>query len=79
MDEFAHVIIDEFKDYNVLQWVSCEQDHKDGGIHYHYAIKLDRVKRWKAVRQNLQDKYIICVNFSDHHDNYLRSCYNYLL
>lgn len=77
MDEFAHVIINEFKDCNVLQWVSCEEDHKDGGIHYHCAIKLDRVKRWKAVRQNLQDKYKICVNFSDHHENYYRA-YKYV-
>ena len=75
--EFVSIVTDEFKDCEVLQWVCCEEKHADGNSHYHLAIKLDRVKRWKAVRQRLQDKYNICVNFSDHHNNYY-TAYKYL-
>ena len=49
----------------------AEENHLDGlSTHYHLALKLDRVKRWKAVRKSLEVKYGICVNFSDHHSNY---------
>jgi len=68
---FARMVGEEFKDCSVERWASCEEPHEEtGGSHYHLALKLDRVKRWKAVRQRLEAKYQFCVNFSDHHSNY---------
>ena len=77
-DEFAQMVCNEFLDCRVTQWVCCEEDHLEtSGTHYHLALKLDRVKRWKSVRQKLQDKYNFCVNFSDHHSNYY-TAYRYV-
>ena len=64
------LVTEEFKDCVVGQWACSEEKYKDGGSHYHLCIKLDRIKRWKLVRQHIQAKYNICVNFSDHHTNY---------
>ena len=76
-EEFSNMVREEFKGCRVERWACCEEDHETEGTHYHLAIKLDRVKRWKMVRQSIQDKYDICVNFSDHHSNYY-SAYNYV-
>lgn len=76
-EEFATMVVEEFKDCNVIQWICAEEKHQESGTHYHLAIKLDRVKRWKAVRQRLEEKYKVCVNFSDHHNNYY-TAYKYV-
>ena len=71
------LLIEEFKDCIVEQWACSEEKHKDGGSHYHLCIKLDRINGRKLVRQRIQARYNICVNFSDHHTNYY-STYKYV-
>jgi hypothetical protein len=40
-EEFAEALVLAFsKDNNIIQWCCCLEDHKDGGKHYHVAIKL---------------------------------------
>ena len=68
--EFAAMVTEEFQDCQVLQWVCCKENHEDGGEHYHLAVKLDRVKRWKMVRHRIAEKYGINVHFSGRHNNY---------
>ena len=76
-ERFAEVISNEFT--GVRQWVCCEELHADNeSSHYHLAIKLDRVKRWKLVRQRIQNNYGICINFSDDHNNYY-TAYRYVV
>ena len=29
-----------------LQWVCSKEEHRNGGVHFHLAVKLDRPKRW---------------------------------
>ena len=30
----------------IVQWVCFQEKHRNGGLHYHMAIKLDRCQRW---------------------------------
>ncbi|XP_072021057.1 uncharacterized protein [Amphiura filiformis] len=54
----------------VLQWVCAQEEHADGGLHYHMAIKLDRLQRWLRVKHNLEETHEIVVHFSSTHVNY---------
>jgi len=76
-EEFAKLVTGEFKDCKIEQWVCAEEKHNDGGSHFHLALKLDRIKRWKQVRTRIQERYKICVNFSEHHSNYYNA-YTYV-
>ena len=79
--EFAELIVYAFKECSrskILQWVSSEEMHQDGGKHFHMAMKLERKTPWLAVRNFLDDNHGIKVNFSDAHTNYF-SAYNYVV
>lgn len=76
-EEFAALVTEEFQGCEIVQWVCSEERHKDGGFHYHLAVKLDRVKRWRMVRDRLDKNYGVKVNFSDRHSNYY-SAYKYV-
>ena len=54
----------------VVQWVCAQEKHTDGGVHYHMAIKLDRVQRWLRVKHNLERAHDIVVHFSSVHSSY---------
>ena len=75
-DSFAVVVLDSFlnDDPNaqgkVVQWVCSQESHKDGGNHYHMAVKLDRSRRWLKVRNYADSKHGVKLNFSSTHDNY---------
>lgn len=71
-ETFSRAVLDAFSQTpaNVLYWVCAKETHEDGGYHYHLAIKLDRVQRWRNVKRHLQDRYHIVVNFSNSHANY---------
>ena len=75
-DSFAVVVLDSFlnDDPNaqgkVVQWVCSQESHKDGGNHYHMAVKLDRSRRWFKVRNYADSKHGVKLNFSSTHDNY---------
>ena len=43
---------------------------KNGGNHYHVALKLTGPKRWKSVEKSITSSEGIVVNFSAEHDNY---------
>jgi hypothetical protein len=47
-----------------------EEQHQNGGRHFHMAIKLNTKSRWLRARNYIDEKHGIKVNFSDHHDNY---------
>jgi hypothetical protein len=71
-DSFAQIIVEAFGQTpaSVVQWVCSKERHQDGAIHYHVAIKLDRLQRWLTVKKYLEDNYFIVVNFSATHVNY---------
>ena len=78
---FAQIILDAWNDSclsKIIQWVVSEEMHQDGGKHFHMALELDKKTRWLAVRNFLDMRHGIKVNFSDKHDNYF-SAYKYVV
>ena len=71
-ETFSHAVLNAFQNTpaQTVQWVCAQEQHEDGGIHFHMAIKLDRVQRWLRVKQRLQEEYDIIVHFSSAHVNY---------
>lgn len=78
---FAEAVRNEF-DYGrsvvkVEHWACCLEKHQDGiSWHYHCCVKLNGVKRWMEVKERLNQRYGIVVNFQAH-DFYL-SAYRYV-
>ena len=73
---FAEVIVDTFNNADpkisnrVLQWVCSQEQHGDWGIHYHMAVKLERNGRWLKIRNYVDEKHGMKINFSSNHTNY---------
>ena len=69
---FAEAVVEEFEnaEARVRQWTCSQENHQDGGKHFHMAVKLDRQKRWVKVRNNIAEYHGIQVHFSDKHTNY---------
>ncbi|KAJ8050579.1 hypothetical protein HOLleu_03834 [Holothuria leucospilota] len=73
-DDFAQMILAAFISQTTaepLHWVCSQEAHQDGGTHYHMAIKLNKIYRWRKVRDHLASEQGIQLHFSDiHHDYY---------
>ena len=68
---FVDCILEAFSQRNENQashpehWSCCMEDHRDGGKHYHLAIKLSAPKRWNAAKNYVRQKHGITLHFSD--------------
>ena len=62
----------------VKHWSCCLEEHKNGGLHFHLAIKLDRNQRWISSKTYLIDVYGISVHYSNRHYNYY-SAWRYVM
>ena len=73
-ESFGQDVVDSFNSgeskVKVLYWACCLESHQNGGDHYHLALKLSGSKRWKSVKDYMQNIKGIVVNFSDTHQNY---------
>ena len=70
---FADVVVNSFgceTETPVVQWACCLEQHRNGGYHFHIAVKLQRCKRWLPSKSYLTQQYSISVHFSSSHDNY---------
>ena len=87
-ESFAKAVLHgwEYRGIRVVQWVVSLEAHADNEVlssdisnsyHYHMAIKLRKRARWLQVRNFLDEKYGIQVNFSDRHNTYY-SAYSYV-
>lgn len=78
-EAFAQLVVDAFSSQttaNALQWVCSEEEHQNGGTHYHLAVKLDKVQRWVKVRNYIDTAHGLKLHFSDaHHDYFSAWCY----
>ncbi|KAL9978525.1 hypothetical protein ACROYT_G016051 [Oculina patagonica] len=85
---FSEAVLEAWQNrgIRVLQWVVSLEAHADSDsqsndinnrYHYHMALKLSKRARWFQVRQFLDEKYGIKVNFSDKHNTYY-SAYRYV-
>ena len=75
-EHFANLILEGFHktDTNakvsVIQWACSREAHCNGGFHYHMVVKLSARRRWLKIRNYLDGKYSVKVNFSSRHNNY---------
>ena len=75
-ESFALVVLDSFQNADltsktkVVQWVCSQERHKNGQIHYHMAVKLDRNRRWLTVRNYADKKHGLKLNFSGNNAKY---------
>ena len=79
--EFAHLIVEAWhacSRSNIIQWVVCLESHETSGNHFHMAIKLSSPARWLKIRNFVDKKYGIKLNFSDSHTNYY-TAYEYVV
>ena len=58
-------------------WACSRDEHQNDGFHYHCALKLTGCKKWLSVKNRIEEKHGIQVNFSDKHNFYL-SAYRYV-
>ena len=75
-EEFSRLVLDSFQNSDpctrsqVVQWVCSQEYHRDGSIHFHMAVKLSVRRRWLRVRNYLDHRHGVKVNFSNNHCNY---------
>lgn len=69
---FVSLIVGAFNicGIDIVNWVCSKENHTEGGFHYHMAVKLSQRRRWLSVRNWLQERYHVRVNFSNNHNNY---------
>ena len=69
---FGAAVIQAFGANNVDYFVVGKEPHKEGGYHYHVALRLNKAMRW-----NLNENYGVNVNFSVSSDMYV-GAYRYV-
>lgn len=72
-ESFVMAVLDAFMTRNIpiISWVCAKEDHRiTQGFHYHMSVRLSERRRWVQVRNALQQRHGINVNFSNRHDNY---------
>lgn len=77
-EAFAEMFVDAFGQDVVKQWVCGCERHQDGGLHFHLALKLNRMRRWKHVKQYISLRHGVVVNFQAFHTNYY-DAYKYVI
>ena len=83
-ESFSLAILEAWQHFGIriLHWVVCSEAHSNNNgcasddninmnlYHFHMAVKLAKRGRWLQVRNYLDEKYGIQVNFSDNHSSY---------
>lgn len=77
---FAEYIIKHFhrgtSQVRIIQWVCSKEQHKEGGFHYHMAMKLNGIKKWYGPWRAMYEDNVV-ISFSESHDYYI-SAYRYV-
>ena len=90
-ESFSSAILEAWQHFGIriLHWVVCIEAHSNNNgcasgddnnmnlYHFHMAVKLAKRGRWLQVRNYLDEKYGIQVNFSDNHSSYY-TAYRYV-
>lgn len=69
---FANAVVNAFQNCpaQLQQWVCSMEKHRNGGTHFHMAVKMDRNVRWLQLKNALEEQHGIIVHFSCAHYNY---------
>ena len=88
-ESFSSAIVEAWHYFGirVIQWVTCIEAHNNNNectsgdemnlYDYHMALKLAKRGRWLQVRNYLDEKFGVQVNFSDNHNSYY-TAYRYV-
>lgn len=70
--DFAKAVVESITQGSckVIQWCCSLEDHTSGGMHYHMALKLNKVQRWLGSKRYLSETYDITLHYSNVHHNY---------
>ena len=53
-----------------LHWSYKIENHKNGGLHYHMALKVSNPKRWLQCKNEIFNKHKIIIHFSEYENYY---------
>ena len=69
---FDEAVVGAFSHGNarILHWCCSEENHSEGGKHYHLALKVNKNQRWLPAKEHLMQEDGISVHFSNVHHNY---------
>ena len=65
-EKFSDMIVKCFEvvtTAKISQWACCMEQHKVNGYHFHMCILLDKLQKWLKVKNYVQQKYGIVINF----------------
>ena len=71
-EAFVNIVVEAVNSIgaDIKQWVCCEENHEQGGVHYHIAIKLSKRHRWLQIKRYIEAHYSVVTHFSSLHSNY---------
>ena len=75
-ESFVQLVLDSLDNADpltrceIVQWVCSSERHRNDVIHYHMAVKLNARRWWSKIRNYLDERLVVKVNFSTHHSNY---------
>ena len=64
---FANAVVQSFLktgNTEINHWACCQENHVSDGIHYHLALSLQGLRRWKSVKSDLLKYHNISVHFT---------------
>ena len=80
-ESFGKMLVEHFNagsgKAKVSHWAVFQEQHEDGGLHYHASLKLTGAKKWLKVKESINNDHGIMLNFSDSH-NYYIAAYRYI-
>ena len=70
--QFANIWMNAFGPNFVSQWACSLEKHKEESkkFHFHLAIKLNRLKRWKMIKEQVVRESGTVCHFRKFHTNY---------
>jgi len=59
------------------QYACCQENHANGGAHYHLVIQFEKPRRWNPMKRFMYSKYGVSLHFSSQSYGY-KVAYNYI-
>ena len=78
---FAEIMLQQFQlgtSNKVIEyWAVSQEDHSDGGKHYHMSVKFSGTRRWNPIKDSIRRQHGIVLNFSSQTLGYV-AAYRYV-
>ena len=67
-ESFGRAVVQSFGGNRVSWLAVCIEKHRNGGVHYHAAVRLSTAAGWTAAKKYLTEQYNVVVNFKESPD-----------